>query len=60
CSVLLKPLAYDFRLSNVRSWSICFGVVANKNVYSSLVEFLAGEEVIKFGAGSRDSLPGPI
>ncbi len=60
CFMLLESLANDLRLADVSAGGVGLRVVANKYIDSGLVEFLASQKLIKFGARSSDSLSGPI
>jgi hypothetical protein len=60
CLVLLDSIADDFSLTDVCARRVGNRVGSDEDIDSSLVEFLSCEKLIKFGAGSRDCLAGPV
>ena len=58
--VLLESIANDLRLADVSARGVGKRVAANEDIDSGLVEFLASEKLVQFGAGRGDSLAGPV
>ncbi len=60
CLMLLESVPNDLHLADVSAGCVGLRVVPNEHVNSGLIEFLATQQLIKFGTGCSDGLSCPV